>query len=125
MDVTAAARLAENRDLCFRADEKGGPFDIDGETADQMLGAPQNVNGRPNSDVLKPWANAKDLVGRQRGMWIIDFYGMKGGTAAAYERPFEYLATQIERERQEQLPRAKSRRSQESTGGCTDAPAQK
>jgi len=107
LDVTAAARLAENRDLCFRADEKGGPFDIDGETADQMLGAPQNVNGRPNSDVLKPWANAKDLVGRQRGMWIIDFYGMKGGTAAAYERPFEYLATQIERERQEAIAKGK------------------
>ena len=70
VDVTTAARLTENRSLCFRADEKGGPFDIDGETADQMLRAPLNVNGRPNSDVLKPWANAKDLVGRQRGMWI-------------------------------------------------------
>ena len=77
VDVTVASALRENANLCFRADEKGGPFDIAGETAAQMLRAPLNINGRPNSDVLKPWANATDIVGRPRGMWIVDFYGMK------------------------------------------------
>jgi MmeI, DNA-methyltransferase domain/MmeI, helicase spacer domain/MmeI, N-terminal domain len=51
-DTTTAHILLENRGLCFRADEKGGPFDITDELARQMLTAPSNVNGRSNADVL-------------------------------------------------------------------------
>ncbi len=99
VDTTVAAKLAENANLCFRADEKGGPFDIDADEASRMLSAPVNVNGRPNSDVLRRWVNADDMTGRSRGMWIIDFYGKEESEAAKYEAPFERLRERIDEER--------------------------
>jgi len=106
-DTTTAFALKENANLCFRADEKGGPFDIEDGTAQVMLAAPVNVNGRPNSDVLCKWINASDITGRSRGMWIIDFHGLTQQQAAAYELPFEYLLQQIERERLEAVAKGK------------------
>lgn len=100
VDVTSALALSENANICLRANEKGGPFDIDKSLANRLLSAPVNVNGRPNSDVLLPWVNASDIVGRARGMWIIDFKKMTIQEAAQYEMPFEYLRRQIELERQ-------------------------
>ncbi|HXH50524.1 MAG TPA: DNA methyltransferase, partial [Terriglobia bacterium] len=100
-DTTTALPLRENANLCFRADEKGGPFELDAASASAMLAAPMNVNGRPNSDVLFRWINASDITGRPRGMWIIDFYGMTEGQAAEYEKPFEHLRSQIEREHEQ------------------------
>lgn len=64
-----------------------------------MLSAPVNVNGRPNSDVLRRWVNADDMTGRSRGMWIIDFYGKEESEAAKYEAPFERLRERIDEER--------------------------
>jgi len=83
-DATTASILPENRNLCFRPDEKGSPFDISNELAKEMLAAPLNVNGRSNADVLKPWVNALDITGRPREMWIIDFHGMTQQQAAEY-----------------------------------------
>jgi hypothetical protein len=68
-----------------------GPFDLDSMTAKQMLDAPLNVNGRPNSDVVRPVASGIDLVQRPREKWTIDFALMNEKDAAEYERPFEYL----------------------------------
>jgi len=76
-DITTALRLNENAELCFRADEKGGPFDVEEHEALRMLSAPVNVNGRPNSDVLHRWVNSADITGRSRGMWIIDLTAWK------------------------------------------------
>ncbi|HEY1209580.1 MAG TPA: DNA methyltransferase [Terracidiphilus sp.] len=98
-DTTVALTLCENAQLCFRADEKGGPFDIENSVAAKMLSAPLNVNGRPNSDVLRQWLNASDITGRPRGMWIIDFHGMDESQASKYEWPFETLRKRIEDER--------------------------
>jgi len=106
-DTTTAFTLKENANLCFRADEKGGPFDLDTATAHAMIAAPVNVNGRPNSDVLCQWVNASDITGRSRGMWIIDFHGMTQEQAAAYELPFEHLVREIERERLEAATKGK------------------
>ena len=91
-NTAAAHRLKENAGLCFMGTTKVGPFDIDAETARKMLAAPLNPNGRPNSDVVRPWVNALDITRRPRNMYIIDF-----GTdtteqqAALYELPFEYV----------------------------------
>jgi type II restriction/modification system DNA methylase subunit YeeA len=98
IDTTKAFRLKENAEICFRADEKGGPFDISEEDARRMLDAPMNVNGRPNADVLLPWINFQDLSGRSRKMWIIDFFGMNEKEASYYEMPFETLKKQIAKE---------------------------
>jgi type II restriction/modification system DNA methylase subunit YeeA len=98
-DATTAHILIENGELCFRADEKGGPFDINDELARQMLAAPLNVNGRSNTDVIKPWVNALDITRRPRRMRIIDFHGMTETQSAEYEMPFQHLMREIERER--------------------------
>ena len=50
-----AVPLARNRGVSFRGTTKNGPFDIPGELAREWLRLPANPNGRPNSDVLKPW----------------------------------------------------------------------
>ncbi len=100
VDTTEADKLTENEDICFRADEKGGPFDIDAGEASKMLSAPMNVNGRPNSDVVRRWVNADDITGRPRQMWIIDFFGMEESQAAKYELPFETLRERIKAEQE-------------------------
>jgi hypothetical protein len=72
-----------------------------------MLSEPLNANSRPNSDVLSPWMNAADLMGRSRGMWLIDFRGMTLEEAACYESPFEHLKSQIACERLETIAKGK------------------
>ena len=91
VDLTQAGDLAQSRNIAFVGDQKSGPFDIPGDLARQWLGLPANPNGRPNSDVLKPWINGMDLTRRPAGKWIVDF----GATtleadAALYEAPFAY-----------------------------------
>lgn len=62
---------------------------------------PLNPNGRPNSDVLKPWVNGMDITRRPGDKWIIDFGGQMDETAAAlYEAPFEYAKRAIKPERE-------------------------
>lgn len=90
-DLTTAQTLVESRSICFRSDEKGGPFDIDESLAKQMLAAP-NPTGRPNSDVVRPYYNARDVTQRWKHTWIIDFGSqMPHDQAALYEQPFEYI----------------------------------
>jgi len=75
---------------------KVGAFDLDPDTARKMLAAPLNPNGRPNSEVVRPWVNARDITHRPRGMYIIDFgVDMPEEEAALYEMPFEYLREQV------------------------------
>jgi hypothetical protein len=60
-----------------------------------MLAAPINVNGHPNSEVVRPVAIAVDLVRRSRGKWTIDFGLMPMEQAALYEMPFEYVQVHV------------------------------
>ena len=100
LDLTVARRLPENAGLSFMGDTKGGAFDISAEVAAQMLAAPLNPNGRPNSDVVRPWVNGQDITGRPRDMWIIDFgTNMSEADAALYELPFEYVRKHVKPER--------------------------
>jgi hypothetical protein len=71
------------------------PFDIDADVAERMLTAPANVNGRPNSDVVRPVASAVDIVRRSRGKWTIDFQTMPEEHASLYEMPFEYVKEHV------------------------------
>ncbi len=96
VDVTMAKRLAENAGIAFMGDTKGGPFDVPGELARHWLALPLNPNGRPNSDVVRPWVNALDVTRRARDMWIVDFgVNMPEHEAALYEAPFEYVRKQV------------------------------
>ncbi|MDP8972026.1 MAG: hypothetical protein M3N45_02365 [Actinomycetota bacterium] len=92
LDLTEAQPLRENFGVAFMGDTKGGPFDIPGDLARQMLAATGNPNGKPNSDVVWPWANGLDITRRPRDMWIVHFgTDMSSEDAALYEAPFEYV----------------------------------
>lgn len=99
-DITQARQLAENRDIAFMGDTKGGAFDIPEAVALEMLAQP-NPHGKPNSDVLTPWVNGMDLTRRSRGMWIVDFgVGMAETDAARYAAPFKRVQKHILPDRQ-------------------------
>jgi hypothetical protein len=72
-----------------------GPFDIDFELARSMLSAPLNVNGKPNSDVVRPVISGVDLVQVPRNKWTIDFGLMSEMDSAKYELPFEYIKKHV------------------------------
>lgn len=95
-DLTLARRLKENEAVAFMGDTKGGAFDVPGDLARTWLREPLNPNGRPNSDVLRPWINGLDINRRPRDMWIVDF-GAKMGEAEAtfYEAPFAHIAEHV------------------------------
>ena len=101
-ETTSAVKLPENANLCFMGTTKIGAFDISPTIAATMLSAPLNPNGRPNSDVVRPWVNGMDITRRPRGMFIVDFgTDMSEADAALYEKPFEYLREHVYPERQE------------------------
>ena len=91
IDLTKACTLRENLGIAFKGPSPAAPFDIDADVADRMLSAPTNINGHPNSDVVRPVVNAVDLAQKPRGLWTIDFGLMEENQAAQYEMPFEYV----------------------------------
>ena len=102
-DLTAAQRLPENFGLSFMGVTPAGPFDIPESVARQWMKLPLNPNGRPNSDVLRPYFNGIDLTNGPRGVWIIDFgVGTSLNVAALYEAPFEYVVTHVKPRRLKQ-----------------------
>ena len=91
VDLTKAQRLARNAGVAFMGDTKGGPFDVPGELAREWLQEPVNPNGRPNSDVLRPWMNGMAVTRRPSDKWIVDFgWTMVREEAALYEAPFQH-----------------------------------
>ncbi len=90
-DLTRARALKENEFVSFRGTQKGGPFDIVGELARQMLNEPRNPNGHPNSDVVKRRITGTDMVKRPLDEWVIDFgHETTEKEASLYQSPFEY-----------------------------------
>ena len=96
VDITQAQRLKSNANAAFMGDTKGGAFNIPGALARKWLGLPKNPNGRPNSDVLKPWINGMDVTRRPADKWIIDFgWELAEEQATLYEAPFEYIREHV------------------------------
>lgn len=98
-DFTQVRRLPENRGRCFQGPVKVGAFDIPDTTARAWLAEPPNANGRPNSDVVHPWINGKDITGRPSGKWIIDFGEMSEAEAAFFSRPFAHVVLHVKPKR--------------------------
>jgi len=108
IDATRARGLFRNEGVAFMGDTKGGPFDVPGEQAREWLKAPRNPNGRPNSDVLKPWLNGMDITRRSAGKWIVDFgWKMTREEAALYEAPFAYIQGHVKPIRQKNREKAR------------------
>ena len=100
-DLTKTRSLARNVGVAFMGDIKRGKFDIPGDLAREWLRLPANPHGRPNADVLKPWANGMDVTRRPSGKWIVDFGDTMNETEAAlYEGPFGYLNERVKPFRQ-------------------------
>ncbi|WP_210211034.1 class I SAM-dependent DNA methyltransferase [Mesorhizobium sp. M9A.F.Ca.ET.002.03.1.2] len=99
-NLTRVRRLAENYNVAFMGDTKGGAFDIPGTLAREWLQLPLNPNGKPNSDVLRPWRNGMDVTRRSRDMWIVDFGSeLSEQGASLYEAPFQYVKEHVFPER--------------------------
>jgi hypothetical protein len=94
-DLTLVKELHENTGVALQGPTKGGPFDIDGEVARRWLLGPINPNGRPNSDVLKPWFNGEAITERWLDKWIIDFADMSEAEACLYELPFRHVIEHV------------------------------
>jgi type II restriction/modification system DNA methylase subunit YeeA len=94
-NVTQAKRLAANESLFLRPPEKGGKFEIDWETAVNMLDSP-NPHGRPNSDVMRLWFNASMLVDGHEIIWIVDYPSdFDLDAASKYAAPFRYVEERV------------------------------
>ncbi|MCK9987542.1 MAG: hypothetical protein AzoDbin1_04014 [Azoarcus sp.] len=98
LNLSAAQVLPENAETAFQGPTKGGAFDIPGSVARRWLAMP-NPNARPNSDVLKPWANGQAVTGRWPDDWIIDFGDEPETVAALYEEPFAHVLAHVKPER--------------------------
>ncbi len=95
LNLTLAKPLQTNAGVAFIGTQKNGAFDIPGELARQWLTQP-NPNGRPNSDVIRPWSNGMDITRRPSDTWIIDFgVAMSEQDAAMFELPFQYAEKHI------------------------------
>ena len=99
--ITDAVRLAQNAGRSFVGIQKTGKFNIPGELARSMLTAPVNPNGRPNTDVIKPYWNGIDLTRRPQDIWLIDLpLTLDAANASLYELPFDYLSAEVRPERE-------------------------
>jgi type II restriction/modification system DNA methylase subunit YeeA len=95
----ATKPLPANLGASFQRASKKAKFEIDAPLAREWLRMP-NPNGRPNSDVVKPWANGLEFSRRPQAQWIIDFGNTLSETEAAlYEKPFGYVVQHVKAER--------------------------
>jgi hypothetical protein len=99
-NVTQAHPLPENAKIAYQGVVLRGHFDMDTATAEKMLTAWGNPNGRPNSDVIRPRMNAMDITRRNSNTFVVDFGSMSIEQAAEYVMPFEYVQKEVYPERQ-------------------------
>jgi type II restriction/modification system DNA methylase subunit YeeA len=95
VDATRAALLEENANISFQGPSPKGAFDIEADIARRMLATPRNINGRPNSDVVRPVVSAIDIGQRSRMKWTIDFGLMSLDNASEYEVPFRHVQDHV------------------------------
>jgi hypothetical protein len=98
-DVTIAKILQANISVAFIGTKKAGAFDVQDNQAMDWLLAP-NPNGKPNSDVLKPWLNGSAIVKRPDPIWIIDAgVNMSLTEFSRYEQPARHVMEKVKPER--------------------------
>ena len=94
-DLTLARPLDENSGYAFVGVQRTGPFDISLSLAERMLAEPTNPNGRPNSDVVFPFFNGRDLAQQPRNQHIVDFGAMSLEEAADYHSPYQHVKDHV------------------------------
>ena len=99
LNLTQAQQLSENGNTSFEGTKKYGDFDIPGAVARDWLGEP-NPNGKPNSLVVKPWANGQDIAKRPSDTWIIDFGTSRSeADSSLFEVPFQHVSLHVKGKR--------------------------
>ncbi|WP_444668168.1 class I SAM-dependent DNA methyltransferase [Cereibacter changlensis] len=99
-DLSSAAPLAENLRQSFFGYELAGNFSVDGQTARTWL-ISANPHGLSNSSVLSPMLSGKDVTGRWRDTWVINFSACKTEfEASLFELPFEHILRHVKPARQ-------------------------
>ena len=99
-DLTSARRLPDNKGIGFVGGFKFGSFDITDQEAQRLLTTP-SVGMRPNSEVIRPWLNGRDVLAQPRRMWIVDFGDMAVEDAALFDGPYEVVKSRVKPERDE------------------------
>jgi hypothetical protein len=94
MDLTQAKPLATNAGIAFQGPVLVGPFEVTASLARSWLSAP-NPHRRENREVLRPLTNGRDITGRTRGLWVVDFGTLPESSASLFERPFEYVREHV------------------------------
>ncbi len=97
-DVTRARRIAQNAETSFQGPVKVGSFELTDDIGREFLTVP-NPNGRPSSDVIRPWVNGISINGKQPFMWIVDFHERQMEEAAGFAAAFEYVRANVKPER--------------------------
>ncbi len=98
-DVTTAKPLRVNAEIAFSGTKKSGDFDISDELSRSWFLSP-NVNGRPNSDLLRPWLNGSAIVKRMPPAWIIDTgTDLELPAFAQYEQPHAHTLEHVKPQR--------------------------
>ena len=88
-------QLDENKGCAFVGGQKDGQFDLSGLEARAIISHPLNPNGRPNSDVIRPWLNGRGIARRDEDSWIIDFGERPEIEAMLYEEPFKIIEQEV------------------------------
>ena len=95
-DLTKARKLRSNAKMSFVGVFMNGKFEIPGDVARNWLRLPRNVNGKPNSIVLRRTLNGSDLIRGRSDKWVVDFGPTMPETEAAqFEKPYEYASAYV------------------------------
>ena len=94
VNLDQAQTLPQNAGICFAGVSKGGPFELTPQDAKIML-EDSNPNGKPNSDVVKPYLIGRDLNGKPQERWLIDFGNMPESDAMLYSLPYQHCLTSV------------------------------
>ncbi|HWW02797.1 MAG TPA: DNA methyltransferase [Candidatus Acidoferrum sp.] len=94
-DITRAQALRTNSGICFMGPSPKAPFDFSESAAIAMLSEGGNVNGRPNSDVVRRVQSGVDLAGQDRRVWTLDFGLLKEDEASKYGLPFQRAMKEV------------------------------
>ncbi len=96
LDITGAVKLSENEGSSFVGVILNGQFEVEGSEVRELLSLPKNVNGKANSDVLRPTLNGDDFNGLRPDKWVIDFGAeMTVEEASFYEAPFRIIEGRV------------------------------
>jgi type II restriction/modification system DNA methylase subunit YeeA len=99
LDTSKSSVLPENASLAFLGSCKGGSFDIPETEAMGLIRPAGNPHGKPNSDVLRPVVNSRELLGYAEQRWIIDNADRSLSEAALYTLPHKLVENRVKPDR--------------------------